>query len=169
GAFQLAFNNESSPLIETSLCRTTRPLAMVVWGPKNFECYHAATVKFFTDREKHTTAALAKITCPVQLVHALADVAYPLEHTETFMRQLEEAHIDVKLDKLDEASTFKLCCHPLTLMLNRVNKAIFDFVARHTTGTIPPARGVVQTPFESLLVGAGWKADDSDSDELIIH
>lgn len=76
------------------------------WGPKNFDSYHTATVKLCTDRKSHSKEVLSKIRCPVTLVHCLEDVAYPLEYTEVFLHQLEEACVDVSIAKIEHAPHF---------------------------------------------------------------
>lgn len=82
------------------------------WGPERFEEFHSLNVKFFTEAKEQTTSALAKISCPVRLVHCSNDIAYPLDLDEGLFNRLKTAGVDVKLLQVSGATHFGCFTHP---------------------------------------------------------
>ncbi|TFK75503.1 alpha/beta-hydrolase [Pluteus cervinus] len=95
GEIQFCFNNQITRIVkvitDTELARTHR-----VWGSDSLEECYRATVSWFV-RKPRTQEALAKITCPVRIIHCADDIAYPFELAQELERELREAGV-VRVD-----------------------------------------------------------------------
>ncbi|KAG7448491.1 alpha/beta-hydrolase [Guyanagaster necrorhizus] len=158
GALQLGFNSEQSSMV-TALVKRTLPQAMTNWGGKRLDVYNTLTVNFLTERKTHSPGDLSKIIAPVKLVHCMADIAYPLEYSEEFLKNLQDAGVKASLDKVEGACHFGCVTHS-----EQVNPLFLGFVLEYTTGPIPPMSSSVSSPFEAGLIKAGWTNDDSDDE-----
>lgn len=166
GGLQLGFNSKKSSLINALVARTL-PQAQKNWAGDKIDTLYRISVQFFTRRKRHCRDNLAKIRCPVMLVHCGADVAYSIGHTKEFEASLREVGVDVELLLVPQASHFGNVTHA-----SEVNDALHKFILAHVqdrkVGPIPP---VVVSPFEQNLVECGWKNDadtDYDSDDDFI-
>ncbi|KAK0203678.1 alpha/beta-hydrolase [Desarmillaria ectypa] len=158
GALQLGFNSEQSSMVR-ALVKRTLPQAMTNWGAKKLDVYNTLTVNFFTKRKAHSPGNLSKIVVPVKLVHCTADIAYPLELSEEFLKNLQDAGVKASLDTIEGACHFGCVTHS-----EQVNPLFLDFVLEYTTAQIPPTPLSVISPFEAGLIKAGWTNDDSDDE-----
>lgn len=111
-----AFNHFSPPytwlIPNFSLVAKTLPQAMKLWSYKNFDLYHALTVKVFTQRKSHPRESLAKITVPVTLLFCGADVAYDKAYMDEFYSQLQDAGVKVNMVEIPDAPHFGAVTHP---------------------------------------------------------
>jgi pimeloyl-ACP methyl ester carboxylesterase len=94
-----------------SMTTRTLPQGMKNWGPNNLEEFHTVSVKFFTDRKPYPRSSLAKISCPVKLVHCSGDIAYPVKYAEEVLEALQGAGVDVQLIIVEEASHYGNVTH----------------------------------------------------------
>ncbi|KAK0480665.1 alpha/beta-hydrolase [Armillaria novae-zelandiae] len=158
GALQLGFNSEQSSMVR-ALVKRTLPQAMTNWNAKKLDTYSTLTVNFFTKRKAHSPGNLSKILAPVKLVYCTADIAYPLELSEEFLKHLQDAGVKASLDTIEGACHFGCVTHS-----EQVNPLFADFVLENTVGQIPPTPSSVVSPFEAGLIKAGWTNDDSDDE-----
>ncbi len=56
------------------------------------------TVHLSNDRPSYTTEELARISCPVKLIHCKGDIAYPVDSTYMFAEVLKKAQVKVDVD-----------------------------------------------------------------------
>ncbi len=149
---------------------------MTNWSAKKLDTYNTLTVNFFTKRKAHSPGNLSKILAPVKLVHCTADIAYPLELSEEFLKNLQDAGVKASLDTIDGACHFGCVTHSEQSVtshssfnwssdsLHRVNPLFADFVLENTAAQIPPTPSSIVSPFEAGLIKAGWSNDDSDDE-----
>lgn len=90
----------------------TIPIMAERWGPDRFEEFHSLNVKFFTESKEQPISVLAKIRCPVRLVHCSSDIAYPLQLCEDLFQRLKAAGVDVELLQVSDAAHFGCFTHP---------------------------------------------------------
>ncbi|EEB96368.1 hypothetical protein MPER_04510, partial [Moniliophthora perniciosa FA553] len=159
GALQLAFSNKTSTLI-SALTKLTYPMAKKNWGPKDFDVYKTATLDFFTQRKAYSKQELSKIKAPVNLVHGLDDVAYPLEYTVEQEKIMKDAGLNVILSPIANAPHFVVIDYGL-----EVNGVLHDFVMKYTKGPVASAPSDVVSPWDSSLRKAGWVPEDMSDDE----
>lgn len=82
---------------------------MKAWNASHLEEYRKTTLDIFLNRRPLTVEELKKISSnkiPVQLVHGLADVAYPLGYSEEFLQKLQDAGVDSSLEAIQGAPHF---------------------------------------------------------------
>ncbi|KAI4516996.1 Alpha/Beta hydrolase protein [Schizophyllum commune] len=112
GTMQLAFNSKVTP-ISKALVERASALAVKNWTPKGFNCMYELTVNFFICRSPHPRDALARIRCPVQIIHCEGDIAYPLEYAQELRDHLQAAGVDVRLSSIGrDAPHFGSVTHP---------------------------------------------------------
>ncbi|KAJ7124665.1 Alpha/Beta hydrolase protein [Mycena crocata] len=149
GGLQLGVNNMQSPI--TALTRTLLTASMSNGAPPKVKEYHSATVAFFTARPRPT---LRGISCPVQLVHCSADIAYSRESTDELLAALRTEGVDVRLHDVPHAV--------------QINPLIHEMVVECAVErNIPMAKetGIV-SPYAAALFDAGLRPDeDSDSED----
>ncbi|KAG6899329.1 hypothetical protein C0993_011183 [Termitomyces sp. T159_Od127] len=156
GAVQLGFNSVDDPLTK-AISKVSIPKAFKNYGPERFEECHLATVKFFTEKVDYSTANLRKIQCPVKLIHCSADIAYPIKHTEELFQRLIETGIDAELEVVKDAPHFGTITND-----TEINPLLHDFLMRQTTSEVPLPMEGVTSPFEAILIAAGWSPNQKD-------
>ncbi|KAK0489697.1 alpha/beta-hydrolase [Armillaria luteobubalina] len=159
GAHQLGFNNNLNSLVR-ALDAITLPLALKKIVPENSEEFERGVFDFLNNRKEYSKDELSRICVPVKLVHCLEDIAYPLEYSERFMRQLKEAGVTVSLATIPEAPHFGVVTHG-----DIVNWLLHDFIVDSCGISVPPAPGEVHSPWEEDLVKAGWNKGGDDPED----
>ncbi|KAK0489698.1 alpha/beta-hydrolase [Armillaria luteobubalina] len=149
GAQQLGFNNNLNSLVR-ALDGITVPLALKNVVPAKFEQYERGVIGFLNNRKEYSKDELSQICVPVKLVHCLEDIAYPLEYSERFMRQLREAGVTVSLATISEVPHFGVVTHG-----DIVNWLLHDFIVDICETSVPPAPESVLSPWEENLAKAG--------------
>lgn len=81
------------------------------WAPEHYDIFHAVTVKFFLNRPPHPVKSLARIECPVALVHCSEDIAYPIHHAQELLNLMQSAGIDPQFLTLDGAPHYGIITH----------------------------------------------------------
>ncbi|THV05379.1 alpha/beta-hydrolase [Dendrothele bispora CBS 962.96] len=169
GAVQLAFSNRSTTLINALVGRMFG-FAKKNWGPKDFDLYRRMTVDIFTNRKPQTMEALSSLRqaqIPVGLVHALGDVAYPLEYTKELMKHLTDAGVQVSLAEIPDAPHF-VNVDPSNGFVCRVNSFMHDFFIKHSKQQAAPIPKDVTNPFEQTLRKNGWDPEEDAEDGTMI-
>ncbi|KAJ6545684.1 Alpha/Beta hydrolase protein [Mycena capillaripes] len=164
GGLQFAWNNAETNLTR-ALASKTVPTAIKNWGLEHFDVLRAVNTRFFLNRKPHSQAVetLARVGCPVALVHCSADVAYPRHHAEELLDLMQSAGVDAQLLTIDGAPHFGNITH-----FEETNELLYKFLLASSEGmTIPPVPPSVESPFWAELVQLGLRQDDveSDSDE----
>ncbi|KAJ6586017.1 Alpha/Beta hydrolase protein [Mycena capillaripes] len=157
GALQLAYNN-----VETRLTKALTYFAVEAalrnWTGDKLEAMHTLTVKFVRSRTQYPPSALARIRCPVLLVHCSEDIVYPLSHADELLKYLQSAKIDARLCILEGAPHFGNVTHP-----NETNTLLYDFVITNCVeADLPTAPAGVESPFLTALAAFAPLEDDSD-------
>ncbi|KAF7366145.1 AB hydrolase-1 domain-containing protein [Mycena venus] len=160
GGLQLAYNNMETPLIK-AMTSVAVEAALRNWSGDKVEAMHTVTVKFVLARAQHPPSALARVRCPVLLVHCSEDIVYPPSHAEELLKHLRSVKINARLCTLEGAPHFGNATHP-----NETNTLLYDFViANCVEADLPPAPAGVQSPFLAELAASGLLEDDSDYED----
>ncbi|KAJ3885549.1 Alpha/Beta hydrolase protein [Lentinula edodes] len=113
--------------------------------------------------------SLARITCPVKLIHGTEDVAFSERYFERFLQQLLDAGVDASLSIIDEAPHCMVASHA-----KDVNPQLYNFVkdANYNPAPALASRSIQAvnnvSPWDGLLKEAGWEGDDNTWDESLI-
>ena len=99
-----------SPL--PSLTTRIYPQALKNRSLKNLDDFRAISVNFFVDRKAHPIETLAKVKCPVHLIHCGGDIAYPLEFVTELQQAMQKAGVDVHVSIVPDAPRFGPVTHP---------------------------------------------------------
>ncbi|KAK0193061.1 alpha/beta-hydrolase [Armillaria mellea] len=160
GCHQLGFNNNINSLVR-AFVGITLPLNVKNAVRAKYEQYERGTIGLLNSRKEYSKDELSRICVPVQLVHCLGNIAYPLEYSERFMRQLKEAGVTVSLVTIREAPHFGIVTHG-----DIANGMLHNFIIDICGTSVPPAPGEVSSPWEEELVQAGWNkcGDDLEDD-----
>ncbi|KAJ6545683.1 Alpha/Beta hydrolase protein [Mycena capillaripes] len=110
GGLQYAWNNCETNLTRALVAKTV-PTAISNWTPEHFDVFHAVTTKFFLNRKPHSVETLARVGCPVALVHCSEDIAYPRHHAEELLDLMKSAGVDAQLLTIDGAPHFGNITH----------------------------------------------------------
>ncbi|KAJ7362598.1 Alpha/Beta hydrolase protein [Mycena albidolilacea] len=102
GGMQLGWNNRETNLGKV-LVTNAIPHAIRNWAPQNFDLFQAVTMKFYMNRIPHSVESLARIRCPVAIVHCSEDIAYPIHHAEELLNLMLCAGIDAQLVSIEDA------------------------------------------------------------------
>ncbi|PBK79704.1 alpha/beta-hydrolase [Armillaria gallica] len=159
GGYQLGFNNNLNSLVR-ALNGITLPLTLKNAVPATFEQYERGLMDFINNRKEYSKDQLSRICVPVKLVHCLGNIAYPLEYSERFMRQLKEAGVTVSLATIPEAPHSGVVTHG-----DVVNRLLHDFIIDSCETSVPPAPHEVISPWEEELVKAGWNKGGDDPED----
>ncbi|KAG6861402.1 hypothetical protein C0995_000531 [Termitomyces sp. Mi166 len=152
GSNQLGFNSTSGPLIK-AFRKVTIPRAVKNYGPGRFEECYMATVGFFEEQVDYSAEKLRRIWCPVKLVHCGGDIAYPIYHSDELLQRLVDAGVDAKLEVVEDAPHFGTVTYA-----TEINSLLHDFLMKQTMSDVPVPEEVT-SPFEAMLVAAGWSPD----------
>ncbi|KAJ6578216.1 Alpha/Beta hydrolase protein [Mycena capillaripes] len=160
GGMQMAYNNFDDHIAKVfGLAAYTVGLRNTT--PENFERFHTVTVKFFLHREPHSISELARIRCPVSLVHCSEDVVYPRHYAEELLADLDRAGLDANLHTIDGAPHFGNVTHA-----NETNTLLYNFILGNSaTVDLSAAPASVESPFLEELIASGlldFESDDSD-------
>ncbi|KAJ3925638.1 MAG: Alpha/Beta hydrolase protein, partial [Lentinula lateritia] len=113
--------------------------------------------------------SLARIACPVKLIHGTADVAFSERYFESFLQQLLDAGVDASLSIVDHAPHCMVASHA-----KDVNPQLYNFVK---DANYNPSPGLAScslqavnnvSPWDELLKEAGWEGEDDTWDESLI-
>ncbi|KAJ7768148.1 hypothetical protein DFH07DRAFT_769360 [Mycena maculata] len=96
---------------------------------------------FFWNRNPHPVATLARVRCPIALIHSSEDVAYPIHYSEERLDLFYLPDIEAKIHTIDSAP-----------YVGNVT------LARGVAGiVIPAAQPRVKSPFLAVLVAVGFR------------
>ncbi|KAJ7598906.1 Alpha/Beta hydrolase protein [Mycena floridula] len=155
GALQLAFNNQKTSFIDACVGHAMPLVSKNLGGTKNLDKYRIATLDFFIKRKNYPNTDLAKIRGPVHLIHCMEDIAYPVEYTTEFFDQLRSAGVDATMARVEGATHFGNVTEP-----EKINLLLHNMVLANIKTQVPPAPSHVVSPFEGVLLAAGWDEDD---------
>ncbi|KAI3604578.1 alpha beta hydrolase fold protein [Moniliophthora roreri] len=164
GAAEYAFTNLSEVSeVGIAIAWTSIGVQRRRWTHSNLDALKTYVVDFMKDRKSHPISELARITCPVVLIAGTNDIAYDLEYSERFCKQLEEAGVDVSLVTIPKAPHY-LCVDYSHI----VNPLLYDLVMSQNianSANLPAIQpeGAVRSPWHSQLKEYGWKGSDPGS------
>ncbi|KAF7349769.1 Alpha/beta hydrolase [Mycena sanguinolenta] len=155
GGIQLAYNGTETPFSKALggviLDSTTR-----IWAKDHLDIMYTVTVRYLENQAPQDASALARVRCPVLLLHCSADLAYTLESAEELLSTLRAANVDAKLDVLEGAPHMGNVTHP-----TQVNVFLYDFISAHCpVSSLPQAPTSVQSPFLEELTAFGLLEDE---------
>ncbi|KAJ8076213.1 hypothetical protein PM082_000631 [Marasmius tenuissimus] len=170
GAIQYAYSNQPSSLAKV-LAEITVDVAFKSWNRDNLDVCKTMVVDFVRRRKPHSKSELSRINCPVTVVYGTNDIAYPAEYTERFVKNLEDAALDVTLVRVTGAPHF-VCVdyghiinpimHDLVVKLHSKNES--------SSVPLPPIVDGVKSPWDTIIREAGWGDKEEDfGDGLIIE
>lgn len=90
----------------------TLPHALKRSSKAELEGFHTLTVKFFVDRKPHPRDILARIQCPINLIHCGGDIAYQMNYVEELRDALQGAGRNVRVSQIADAPHFGCVTHP---------------------------------------------------------
>ncbi|THH19524.1 hypothetical protein EW146_g1663 [Bondarzewia mesenterica] len=154
GVLQLGFNNAKSKFITAQVFPSYFPCGAVM-PSKNFIPWSST---FFAKRKQFPPETLARIRCPVLLVHCGNDIAYPVEQAEEVQEALREAGVEVVLKSVPDACQYCIVSHP-----KEINTLLHDWLLSNLKEAPPPIPDVVTSPYEELL--GNVSGSDSDSSD----
>lgn len=160
GSLQLGFNNATSGVIH-ALIKSAVPQAKKNWDNHNLDAYYEVSVGFFIHRKPHPRDTLAKVRCPVLLVHCGGDIAYPFHYATELADALKGAGVDVTVRAIPDACHFGSVTHP-----KQINRILHDWLVAKSTGEHKPGpvpATAVVSPFTGVL--GSCSSDSSDSDD----
>ncbi|KAH6909421.1 Alpha/Beta hydrolase protein [Coprinopsis sp. MPI-PUGE-AT-0042] len=102
GKMQLCYNNAKNRFsLAIGRCAMVRAIDIWSGNDANLQQAYDTAIAWFADRRAVPLSGLAKIHCPVNVIHCSEDIGYPLENAEALVRQLREAGIaNVHLHKV---------------------------------------------------------------------
>ncbi|KAL1702671.1 Alpha/Beta hydrolase protein [Schizophyllum commune] len=153
GACQLGFNSSNTSMV-TALTTRIYPQALKNWSLKNLDDFRAISVNFFVDRKAHPIETLAKVKCPVHLIHCGGDIAYPFEFVTELQQAMQKAGVNVHVSTVPDAPHFGPVTHP-----KEINRMCHDWVSDLTNTPVPPVATAV-SPFHATLKKCGLDADN---------
>ncbi|KAF9455874.1 Alpha/Beta hydrolase protein [Collybia nuda] len=178
GSQELMFNDQISRLTE-AMTQTAIEHAVNNWAgtPEKLAVSYTVNVEWFLHREPIPKEALAKVSCPVTIIHCADDIAYFLRYAQEFENTLREAGVqDVALCQIAgphfgsvvNAQALNPILVDTVLSASSVRKVVF--------GRTDPAalrlEGNMVTPFAEILARYGYdpskSGEDSDDDDDII-
>ncbi|KAJ6491027.1 Alpha/Beta hydrolase protein [Mycena sanguinolenta] len=109
GALQMAYNNTETPFSK-ALAAVSIDSDMRNWT-NNIDVMYTVTVRYLQNQKPYTAADLARIRCPVLLLHCNADVIYTRESAEELLALLRSAGVDARLDVLEGAPHYGNVTH----------------------------------------------------------
>ncbi|THH05824.1 hypothetical protein EW146_g9797 [Bondarzewia mesenterica] len=159
GFFHHIFRGSSShPPSLNSLVATAAPQAIHQWGRDALEELHTVVIDFFAKRKQFPPETLARIRCPVLLVHCGNDIAYPVEQAEEVQEALREAGVEVVLKSVPDACQYCTVSHP-----KEINTLLHDWLLSNLKEAPLPIPDVVTSPYKELL--GNISGSDSDSSD----
>ncbi|KAE9392270.1 alpha/beta-hydrolase [Gymnopus androsaceus JB14] len=164
GFSQFMFSNNMTNLAQ-AMFNVTFPICQKHWGYPGLRNYRIATLEFLVNRRSQSKAALSRLRCPVKIVYGTDDVAYPLEYTEKFSEDLEEAGVDASLFTVPGAPHFACLDHA-----DEIDPVLHDFIMQNDDRKPPPVSGIL-SPWDAFLRSAGWDpegAHNSDDDDFTV-
>ncbi|KAJ6506902.1 Alpha/Beta hydrolase protein [Mycena sanguinolenta] len=111
GGLQLAYNSTETPFSK-ALSGVILDCATRIWAKNYLHIMYTVTVRYLEDQAPPDASALARVRCPVLLLHCSTDLAYTLESAEELLATLRAAHVDAKLEVLEGAPHMGNVTHP---------------------------------------------------------
>ncbi|KAF8147910.1 Alpha/Beta hydrolase protein [Mycena galopus ATCC 62051] len=160
GGLQYAWNNRGTNLSKVLVAKSV-PAVVRNWAPEHqADLFHNVTVRFFLNHEPFSISTLARIRCPVALVHCSEDISYPIHHAQELLNLMQSAGVDAQLLIIDQAPHYGNVTH-----IKETNELLYKFLlASSNSMTIPPVPPSVESPFLAELLQLGLQKDDEESD-----
>ncbi|KAJ4490196.1 Alpha/Beta hydrolase protein [Lentinula aciculospora] len=168
GFAQFMFSNNMTKIAD-ALFKITFGMCQKHWGYHGLKNYRISTLDFLFNRKSQPKSALSHIQCPVKLVCGTDDVAYPQEYNEQFLRELEDAGVDVSLLVIPGAPHFVSVEYA-----SQVDSVLHDFVLQNDSRKPRPvSNNSLKSPWEGALRSVGLydssaSGDDSDNDDFVV-
>ncbi|KAK1219934.1 hypothetical protein PQX77_017328 [Marasmius sp. AFHP31] len=170
GAIEYAYSNQPSSLAK-ALAEVTVSNTLIAWNREHLDVCKTMVVDFAGKRKPHSKSELSGINCPVTLVYGTNDIAYPAEYTERFVKNLEDAGVDVTLIRVTGAPHFVCIDYG-----HVINPIMHDLVVKlhsksgSSSVPLPPIVDGAKSPWDTIIKEAGWEDKEEDfGDELIIE
>ncbi|KAJ6453349.1 Alpha/Beta hydrolase protein [Mycena sanguinolenta] len=155
GGLQMAYNNTETPFSK-ALTAVTIDYGARNWT-NNLDVMYTVTVRYLQNQKAHAVAHLARIQCPVLLLHCNGDVIYTRESAEELMALLRSAGVDARLDVLEGAPHYGNVTHS-----NKANGMLYDFLMTNAPPDLPDSPTSPQSPLLEQFAGFGLSDDDDD-------
>ncbi|KAJ6453388.1 Alpha/Beta hydrolase protein, partial [Mycena sanguinolenta] len=155
GGLQMAYNNTETPFSK-ALTAVTIDSDTRNWT-NNVDVMYTVTVGYLQNQKPHVAADVARIQCPVLLLHCNGDVIYTRESAEELLALLQSAGVDATLDVLEGAPHYGNVTHS-----NKANAILYDFVVANALSDLPDSPTSPQSPFLEQFAGFGLSDDDND-------
>nr|AOR51847.1 alpha -beta hydrolase [Phaffia rhodozyma] len=156
GALQLGFNGQTTETTERMLASSISH-SMNNWSTEQgIKDLKTISVDFFADRKPLPLNVLSSIQCPLQMIHAGADVAYSLEDLLEKKKDFDDAGLKTNIVTIPRASHFANVIHA-----EKINPLLSDFVAANASLETPAElTHLVISPFDHLFETEPDEADD---------
>ncbi|KAF7333283.1 Alpha/beta hydrolase [Mycena sanguinolenta] len=180
GGLQMAYNNTETPFSKACVVNADSPLITLLnltelifgasltavtmdtdtrnWA-SNFDVMYTVTVRYLQNQKPHAAADLARIRCPVLLLHCNGDIVYTRESAEELLALLRSVHVDARLDILEGAPHYGNVTHA-----NKANAMLYDFVLANAPEDLPESPNSPRSPFLEQFAAFGLTDDDDETD-----
>lgn len=168
GVQQLLFNNQTNRMVDALIMHSMAG-AKNSWAgsPEKLKVTRILSVDWFLDRKPLSVESLAKINCPISLIHCADDIAYPIKSAQELQSLLQEAgRTDVFLYQVP-GPHFGNFINP-----QPINSILRDFVLsveNHESQPEPLSedefRQKMVTPFTAILARYGYDPFTDSDDE----
>ncbi|KAJ6556330.1 Alpha/Beta hydrolase protein [Mycena capillaripes] len=111
GGMQFASNGRETNLTRALLSKFVSAAIRNWGGVEHFDLFHAVTTGIYLNREPHSVEILARVRCPVALVHCSEDIVYQIHHTEELLDLMQRAGVDAELYTIDGAPHYGNVTH----------------------------------------------------------
>ncbi|KAJ3926347.1 MAG: Alpha/Beta hydrolase protein [Lentinula lateritia] len=169
GEKQFLFSELQLSSLSSAMWSISSKTAEERWCHPFLHQYRVLTHGLKVNCSSQDETSLARITCPVKLIHGVEDVAFSEKYYETFLQQLLDAGVDASLSIIDDAPHCMVASHP-----KDINPQLYDFVKDANYNLAPPLglRSLQAvnpiSPWDGLLKEAGWEGEDDAWDESLI-
>ncbi|KAJ6592575.1 Alpha/Beta hydrolase protein [Mycena capillaripes] len=111
GGMQFAWNGRETNLTRALVSQSVSAAIRNWGGPEHFDLLHAVTTEIFLNRKPHSVEILARVRCPVALVHCSEDIVYQIHHAEELLDVMQRAGVDAELYTIDGAPHYGNATH----------------------------------------------------------
>ncbi|TRM56175.1 Alpha/Beta hydrolase protein [Schizophyllum amplum] len=175
GSEQMTFSNRYSDVHSVrAVTKSSIDYASSNWAPEPEKLMNASVSvnRWHTARPRSGSAAwrtfFGQIRQPMQIIHFDDDVPYPLPVREEIINEFRAAGKEVPMQQVQGT------CYGVLVSASDVNPLIYQFVASHSSPSLPPAAppsggAALGTPFDTRLAESfpiGEALDALDFDDV---
>ncbi|KAJ3845835.1 Alpha/Beta hydrolase protein [Lentinula lateritia] len=169
GEKQFLFSKPQLSSLSSAMWSISSETAERRWCYDSLHQYRILTYGLKVNYFPQDEASLARITCPVKLIHGTDDVAFSEKYPQRFLEQLLDAGVAASLSIIADAPHCMVASHS-----KDVNPQLYNFVKDANYNPAPPLASLslqavnIVSPWDGLLKKVGWEGEDDTWDESLI-